>query len=71
MLTPIKIFTVKTSVPALSDLEEAKQNCIKESCAVELRWMPRILTGWYYLYITAEDNIYKMYEEQVPKIYGI
>jgi hypothetical protein len=71
MLIPIKIFTVKTSTPALHDLEEAKQICIKEDCAVELRWMPHILTGWYHLYITAEDDIYKMYEEQVPKVYGI
>ena len=71
MLIPIKIFTVTTNVPTLGDLEEAKQICINENCAVELRWMPDILTGWYYLYITDEDNIYKMYEEQVPKIYGI
>ena len=71
MLIPIKIFTVKTSVPALSDLERAKQICINEDCMVELRWMPNIMTGWYYLYITAEDNIYKMYEEQVPKVCGI
>lgn len=71
MLIPIKIFTVKTSTPALHDLEEAKQICINEDCAVELRWMPHILIGWYHLYITAEDDIYKMYEEQVPKVYGI
>jgi hypothetical protein len=71
MLIPIKIFTVKTNVPALSDLEEAKQICINEDCTVELRWMPHIMTGWYHLYITAEDDIYKMYEEQVPKVYGI
>lgn len=69
MLTPIKIFTVKTSTPALQDLEAAKQICIREDCMVELRWMPDIMTGWYHLYITAEDDIYKMYEEQVPKIY--
>jgi hypothetical protein len=71
MLIPIKIFTVKASIPALSDLEKAKQICINEDCAVELRWMPHIMAGWYYLYITAEDDIYKMYEEQVPKVYGI
>ena len=71
MLIPIKIFTIKTSTPVLHDLEEAKQICINENCAVELRWMPHILIGWYHLYITAEDDIYKMYDEQVPMVFGL
>lgn len=72
MLIPIKIFTIKArSIPTLIDLEEAKQICINEDCAVELYWMPHSLADWYHLFITAEDDIYKMYEELVPKVYGI
>jgi hypothetical protein len=72
MLIPIKIFTVPTRrIPSLSDLEEAKQLCITEDCTVELRWCPNIYAGWYHLYITAEDDVYKMYETQVPKCYGV
>ena len=71
MLIPIKIFTIKTNIPVLSDLEEAKQICLNESCAVELRWLPNIMTGWYHLYIAAEDDVYEMYETQIPKIYGV
>ena len=71
MLIPIKIFTVKTSIPTLSDLEEARQICIDEDCEIDLKWCPDILIGWYHLHITANDDIYKMYEHQVPKVYGI
>ncbi len=71
MLIPIKYFTVNTRIPALSDLEEAQRICFEESCEVEIWWLPNAYAGWYHLHITAKDDIYKMYEYQVPKVYGV
>lgn len=71
MLIPIKLFTVEGSIPAKEDLVEAKQICIEEDCEVELRWIPNILTGWYYLHIDKDTDIDYAYEYQVPKVYGV
>ena len=69
MLIPIKTFYCG-GLPEKKDLIEAKQLCIEENCTVELRWMPNILVGWYYLFIKADSDIEKMWEDQVPKVYG-
>ena len=71
MLIPIKYFTVNTRIPELSDLEKAKRICIEENCEVEIWWIPSTYVGWYHLHITAKDDIYKMYDEQVPKVYRV
>ena len=70
MLKTIKVYTVNTGVPSLADLEEAKEICVDEDCAVELRWMPNIVAGWYHLYIDSTSNVYEIYDKQVPKVYG-
>jgi hypothetical protein len=58
-------------IPTKEDLEEAKQICIKENCAIELRWCPNIWAGWYHIYIYNNSNIDEVYDTQVPKVYGV
>ena len=68
MLKPIKIFYVD-SVPSLEDWEEAVNIAKEESCVVELRWMPNIMTGYYHEYVFEDSDPVKI-DEKTPKIYG-
>ena len=68
MLKPIKIFYVD-SVPSLEDWEEAVNMAKEESCVVELRWMPNIMTGYYHEYVFEDSDPVKI-DEKTPKIYG-
>ena len=68
MLKPIKIFYVD-SVPSLEDWEEAVNMAKEESCVVELRWMPNIMTGYYHEYVFDYSDPVKL-DEKTPKSYG-
>ncbi len=68
MLKPIKIFYVD-SVPSLEDWYEAVNIAKEESCVVELRWMPNIMTGYYHEYVFEDSDPVKI-DEKTPKIYG-
>lgn len=69
MLKPIKTFYVK-DIPNLVDWEEAVLIAKEESCVVELRWMPHIMTGWYHDYVFEDSDPIKL-DEKTPKVYGI
>ena len=68
MLKPIKTFYVK-GIPNLIDWEEAVNITKEESCVVELRWMPNIMTGYYHEYVFEDSDPVKI-DEKTPKIYG-
>jgi hypothetical protein len=68
MLKPIKTFYVK-GIPNLIDWEEAVNIAKEESCVVELRWMPNIMTGYYHEYVFEDSDPVKI-DEKTPKIYG-
>ena len=69
MLKPIKTFYVK-DIPNLVDWEETVLIAKEESCVVELRWMPHIMTGWYHDYVFEDSDPIKL-DEKTPKVYGI
>ena len=69
MLKPIKTFYVK-DIPNLVDWEEAVLIAKEESCVVELRWMPHVMTGWYHDYVFEDSDPIKL-DEKTPKVYGI
>lgn len=71
MLIPIKVFTVDSGIPSIDDLGEARQICIEEACAIDLRWLPNSFAGWYHLYIDKDTDIEYAYEHQIPKVYGV
>ena len=64
MLKPIKTFYVK-DIPNLVDWEEAVLIAKEESCVVELRWMPHVMTGWYHDYVFEDSDPIKL-DEKTP-----
>jgi hypothetical protein len=64
MLKPIKTFYIQGS-PTATNFEEARDIAKQESCVVELRWVPDILTGWWHDYIFEDSNL----EEWLAKKY--
>jgi hypothetical protein len=69
MLKPIKTFYVN-GTPNFTDFTEACILAKEESCVVELRWLPHIMTGWYHKYVFEDSDPTKL-AEQTPKVYGI
>ncbi len=68
MLKQIKTFYAG-ACPDLADWEEAVRIAKEESCVVEIRWYPNIMTGYYHDYVFEDSDPVKL-DEKTPKVYG-
>lgn len=58
------------STPKIEDIEECIKIAKTENCVVLLEW-DRKWSGHYQRYIYADDDAQDVYDNRIPKIYGL